>query len=161
MAIVQAKNEKPAEAAPEFRLDEKLMSPGKYEVTPEHTFVVEVHLKQQEGRWVIARSAGKGIDSHKVVFRLWNYDEMIDLKKKTTTYDPQKRIHTIDQDGLNRMKIQKLMVSWTFGDDNPRLKIHRVQDVLTDESWANFKRLQTNIITYITDRMNEVLDYNG
>ena len=143
------------------RLDEKLMKPGKYEISPDHTFEIDINLTQNKGRWVLVDRAGKDVDSHKIVFRMWNYDEMLDLKKRATSYDTQKRLHMIDNDVLNRLKIQMLMVSWTFDRENPRLKIFHVQGILTDESWQVFSKLQPNIISHSIDEMNRVYEYNG
>ena len=160
MPKIEARNKKEAPTPQGPHVAEKLMEPGDYEVTDSHTFEVKINLLKKDGRWQVVKG-GEGVDSHTCVFRLWKYDEMVGLKKQATSYDTTRRIHTVDQDVLNRLKIQKLLVSWTFGDHNPRLKIHRVQGVLTDESWDNFKRLQTNIIDYIFRGMNEVLDFNG
>ena len=144
------------------RVDEQLMKPGKYEVGNEHTFEVDIHLsKVRDSRWILVDRAGKDIDSHKIVFRMWNYDEMIDLKKKATSYDAQKRLHMIDNDVLNRLKIQMFMVSWTFDRENPRLKLFHVQGVLADESWQMFTKLQPNIISHIMEEMNRVYEFNG
>ena len=165
MAKVEAKPNMPEAKTPEqprgVRLDEKLMKPGKYEVTEEHTFKVEVHLALKGSRWVVVEGSGKGVETNEVIFRMWGYDEMIELKKMATSYDPQKRLHMIDNDLLNRLKVQRLMVSWTFDKDNPRLKLAHVGGVLTDESWVAFTKLQPNIITYILDEMNRVYEYNG
>jgi len=163
MAVVTSKKKKPAGAKePQgSRIDEQLMPPGKYEVTPEHTFDVEIHLSNKDGRWIVVKGPGKNVDTHKLVFRMWTYEEMIDIKKRVTVFDNTKRIHTIDQDHMNQLKVQKFLMSWTFDRDNPRLKLHRVQGVLTDESWHWFVQLQTNIITYILEKMNEILEYNG
>lgn len=163
MAIVESKKTKieTPEVAVD-RVDERIMEPGKYEVTDKTTFDIEVHLKTGiGGRWVVVVGPGKGVDTHKLVFRMWNYDEMVDLKKKATTFEQVRRVHIIDNDALNRLKVQKLLLSWTFDVENPRLKIHRVNGVLTDESWQKFVRLQPNIINYIFDRMNEVYELNG
>lgn len=161
MAVVQAKPvvEKPVVVAD--RVDEKLMPAGKYEITSSTNFDVNIYLKPLDGRWILMAGSGKGIDTHKVVFRMWTYDEMVELKKLATNYDQQKRIHMIDQDNLRRLKVQKLLVSWTFDRENPRLKLHHVQGVLTDESWAAVKSLQPNILTYIMDEMDKVYELNG
>jgi len=165
MAKVEAKPTAETPRTPDSprgaRLDEALMKPGKYEVTLEHTFKVEVNLLLRNGRWVVVDNAGRGAESHEVIFRMWTYDEMIELKKMATSYDPQKRIHMIDNDLLNRLKVQRLMVSWTFDKDNPRLKLAHVNGVLSDESWGAFIKLQPNIVTYILDEMNRVYEYNG
>lgn len=167
MAKVEAKPnaEVKQEPKPEFprgaRLDERLMKPGRYEVTNDHVFKIEVNLFLRDGRWIVAEGTGKNVEAHEVVFRIWNYEEMIDLKKMATSYDPTKRLHMVDNDLLNRLKVQRLMVSWTFDRDNPRLKMAHVNGVLTDESWGAFIKLQHNIVTYILDEMNRVYEYNG
>jgi len=145
----------------EPRVDERLMKPGKYEITDQCTFVVDLHLVLKEGRWLIANGPGRGIESHKITFRMWGYDEMVGLRKMATSYDPVKRIHLTDNDVLNQLKVQKLLVSWTFDRDNPRLRLFHVGGTLTDESWGAFKKLQTNISSQIIDEMNKVLEYNG
>lgn len=161
MAVVQRKEVNEAAKPTGPRIDEELMQPGKYEVTLEHTFDVEVCLLLRDNRWVVVAPKTPKAVEHKVTFRIWTYDEMVELRKKATNFDAMRRMHTVDTDLLDRLKVQKLMQSWTFDKDNPRLKIHRVNGVLTDEAWDNFKRLQANIIRYILDRMNEVLEYNG
>ncbi len=154
-------NKKNKKKREEPRLDEALMNPGQYETTSETTFPIDIYLKETEGRWVIMEGPVAGVKHEKVVMRMWSYDEMIEMRKLCTAFDQKNRIHMIDNDALNRVKIQKLMVSWTFDKDNPRLKIHHVQGVLTDESWKAFTRLQTTICDYIINRMNMVYDYNG
>jgi hypothetical protein len=143
------------------RLDEAIMKPGKYEVTNEHTFKIDVNLFLKDSRWVLVEGRGKNVETHEVIFRMWTYEEMIELKKLATSFDPQKRLHMVDNDLLNRLKVQKLLVSWTFDKDNARLKMAHVNGVLTDESWTAFTKLQPNIVTHILDEMNRVYEYNG
>lgn len=161
MAKVEAKPTPEMMTTPKgIRLDEKLMKPGKYEITDSNTFKIDINLILRSNRWVIVEG-GKGVDSHEIIFRMWGYDEMIELRKMATNFDPQKRIHMVDNDLLNRFKIQRLMVSWSFDRENPRLKIAHIGGILTDESWVAFTKLQPNIITFILDEMNRVLEYNG
>ena len=161
MAIVQGKPEVEKASQPQNRIDEKLMKPGKYEITPEVTFKVMVYAKEKDGRWILMSGPGKGIDTNTVIFRMWSYDEMIEMRKMATSYDGQKRIHMIDNDALNRLKVQRLMVSWTFDTDNPRLRIQHVNKVMTDESWSAFTSLQPNLSAFIIDEMNKVFEFNG
>ena len=162
MAVVQPKDDKKKnDVKNEPRVDERLMEPGDYEITSDVTFDVDIYLKKEGSRWMVVDKGMKDAIEHKVVFRMWNYDEMVEMRKMCTSYDSNKRMHMIDNDALNRLKVQKLMVSWTFGNDNPRLKLHRIQGTLTDESWGAFKRLQPNIITTILDKANRVYEFNG
>jgi len=161
MATVQPKPEQARQVVQQPRVDEKLMKPGKYEVSSETTFKVVMHLKAQDGRWIVMVGPGKGIETHEAVFRMWTYDEMVEMRKMATNYDVAKRMHTIDNDALNRFKVQRLMVSWTFDRDNPRLKVQHVNGVMTDEGWKAFASLQPNISTHILDEMNKVYELNG
>jgi hypothetical protein len=143
------------------RVDEKLMKSGKYEITRDTTFTVTIHSKEKDGRWIIMNGSGRGIDTNTIVFRMWTYDEMIEMRKLATSYDAQKRVHMIDNDALNRLKIQRLMLSWTFDNDNPRLKLWHSNGVLVDEAWGAVVSLQPNIISYIIEEMNKVYEFNG
>ena len=143
------------------RVDEMLMEAGDYEVKPDSDFSIDLYLKPQDGRWIICTGPGKGVQKETVTFRMWNYDEMVDLKKKATAYDSSKRMHVVDHDALNQLKAQKLLMSFTFAERNKRIVLHRTQGVMTDESWRKFKKLQPSIIKYIFDKMNEVYEYNG
>ncbi len=158
MPVVQSKEVKKTPPKQEARVDEQVMLPGKYEVTPEHTFTIKMHLQERDGRWVLMQQSSEDTTTHEVIFRMWTYDEMVDLKKKATIYEPQRKVHIIDNDALNRLKVQRLLKSWTFDEDNPRLKLLHVNGVLADEGWENFKRLQPNIIEYILSRMNDVYE---
>lgn len=163
MATVQARPEA-AKQTPDqqaSRVDEKLMKAGKYEITPNTTFEVVIHAKERDGRWIIMNGKGAGIETNTIVFRMWTYDEMIEMRKMATSYDAQKRVHMIDNDALNRLKIQRLMMSWTFDNDNPRLKLWHANGILVDEAWLAVTSLQPNILSYILEEMNKVYEFNG
>lgn len=141
-------------------VDEQIYEPGDYEIRDTDEFVVKLYLRLMDGRWVITdeRNAER---KHSVTFKMWNYETELTLKKQATDFDAEKRYPFVDYDVLNRLKVQKLLKSWTFDRDNPNLKIHTVGDVLTDESYRKFMKLHPNIIKYIINRMNEVLELNG
>jgi len=161
MPVVESRNSSRIKKNSKNRIDEQLMEPGDYEVTPDTTFKIEIYLKLTDKRWVIQSGPGKDVRKEVVTMRMWNYDEMVDLRKKSTSYDMNKRMHVVDHDVLNRIKAQKLFVSWTFQDKNSRIVLHKVNGVMTDESWNKFTKLSPNIIKYIFDKMNEIYEYNG
>ena len=136
------------------------VTPGKYEVSSESDFTIEIHLKKHGGRWILMTGSDGTTDDHVVVFRMWTYNEMVEMKKMATSYDLRKKVHEIDNDLLNRLKITKLMKSWTFGKENKNLEVRHVGGFLDDESWVAFTKLQPNIAQYIIDEMNMVLEYN-
>ena len=149
------------ELKPDKPVDEQIMLPGKYEVTPEHTFRVNLFVEQVENRWVVREKMNKNCEHHWVEFRMWTFAEEIELRKLATTYDPLKRLHFVDHDMLNRLKVQRLMKEWTFQNENERLHLHHVNGVLTDECYKNFQGLFANIVRAIIEGMNGVLEYNG
>lgn len=164
MAVVIRKNSPETQSSvrqTELRLDEKLQTPGKYELTPDDTFTVTIYLKKIGKRWILAVQDDPDACMEEVVFRMWSYDELIEMRKMATNYDSMKRMHMVDHDAMNRLKIQKLLKAWTFEKDNPRLHIHHVNGVMVDESWTAFTKLQPNIATAIIERMNYVLEANG
>ena len=147
----------------EARYDKALMGPGEYEVTRSSTFTVRMHLSRRDKNdpwWVLVEENGAET-TEEVVFRMWSYDEMVELRKMATKYDTVRRVHMIDHDVLNRLKMQRFMLSWTFEKDNPRLELQHVNGVLTDETWAKVTRLQTNILKHIIEQMNERYEFGG
>jgi len=147
-------------------IDEQLYQAGKYEVTNEHTFKIEFFLqvkkdRNDKERWIVLDNKVEDSELHWAEFRMWNYEEEIELRKFATTYDPLKRMHFVDHDVLNRLKIQRLLLAWSFEKDNLRLKLHHVQGVLTDDCYKMFMKLFPNIVKRIVEGMNNILDFNG
>lgn len=148
----------------EARHDKVLMGPGDYEVTKGSTFTIEVYLKQRSEKdnwWIVTTDKEEAITIEEVTFRMWSYDEMVEMRKLSTKYDQVRRVHMIDHDVLNRLKIQRFMKKWTFDRNNPRLELHHVNGVMVDEAWAKVKLLQPNILKYIIDEMNERYEFGG
>jgi hypothetical protein len=162
MAVVRSKAGAQKPEKEEARVDVQVMNPGKYEVKQDDTFTITIYLMQVEDRWRVVDGPGCNVVEEKVVFAMWRYNEAVELRKKSTIYDRLRRMHLVDADSLNRLKVQKYLLSWTFDSDNPRLRLHRVNGVLTDESWDMFsKSLYPNITSKIIDEMNRVYEYNG
>jgi hypothetical protein len=150
--------------APEKRIDEQISKPGKYELTDNDTFKIDIYLAKKDKRWIVLEKPdGKmeGVEAHWVEFRMWSFEEEIVLKKQATTYDQLKRIHFVDNDLLNRLKVQSLLKVWSFEKDNQRLKLLHVNGTLSDESYVAFTKLYPTIVRYVLERMNNVLEYNG
>ncbi|MHC4213152.1 MAG: hypothetical protein ACYSWP_07265 [Planctomycetota bacterium] len=145
----------------EPRHDKVLMGPGEYEVTRQSKFTIEIHLKtrSEEDNWWIIANKEEAVVTEKVVFRMWTYDEMVEMRKLSTKYDQMRRVHMIDHDVLNRLKIQRFLMSWTFDKNNPRLELHHQNGVLVDEAWAKVKLLQPNILKHMIDEMNERYEF--
>ena len=142
------------------RVDETIMSAGKYEITSDARFTIDIYLKKIDDRWVVVnKSKDKDVVKEQVTFRPWSFEEMIEIRKRANTYDAIKRMYWIDVDLMNRLKVQKLLQSWTFDRENPRLKLHQINGVMTDESWLAFSRLQVNVSRHIIDKLNEILEY--
>jgi len=149
------------ENQPEERIDEKIMEAGKYEITPDAEFKVTLHLHEHEGRWLVMNNKTSESEEHWAIFRMWSYQEEITLRKDCTMFDDIKRVHFVDHDILNRMKIQKLLKSWSFDEENERLSLHHVNGVMVDEDFSKVMNLHPTILRFLIERMNSVLEYNG
>jgi len=140
------------------RTDLKLMEPGVFEVSKESNFTIKIPLAVKDGWWKVVPEEDSEV-VHEAVFRMWNYDEMIGLKKMATHYDQAKRYHMIDFDHLNQLKLQRFLQSWTFGKENARLQFQHSGGVVTDEGWDSIRKLQPNILKYIIEEMNKWYEY--
>jgi hypothetical protein len=144
------------------RIDSTIREAGKFELKKNESFTINFGLVDFEGRWLLAKeNEGEGIESCWVKFKMWSFEEEVSLKSQATQWDSQKRMHTLNNDFFNRLKIQKLLVDWSFSKDNATFKLHRVQNTLTDESFGAFLKLHRNICSHIIENMNRVLEYNG
>lgn len=163
MPTVEEKKNAPAPRGvkEEARYDKVLLEPGEYEVTRDSTFDIVMPLKKNEAGWWVMVSEKESETIETVTLRMWTYDEMVELRKLATKYDPIRRVHMIDHDVLNRLKIQRYMLRWTFDGKNMRLELQHNSGVLTDEAWAKVKRLQTNLLKHIMEQMNERYEFGG
>ncbi len=161
--VVQAKKKveaKKVNNAP--RIDSALREAGKFELRKDDYFTLRFGLVIFENRWLLAKEEeGEGIETCWVKFKMWSFEEEVSLKSQATQWDGQKRMHSLNHDFFNRLKIQKLLLDWSFSQENETFKLHRVQNSLTDESFGAFLRLHRNICSHIIDNMNRVLEYNG
>jgi hypothetical protein len=153
--------QKPRGQKSEVRHDKVLMQPGEYEVTKSSTFTIKLPLKKNKENWWVLVSENDAETVEEVVFRMWTYDEMVELRKLATKYDPIRRVHMIDHDLLNRLKMQRYLLSWTFEKVNQRMELHHVGGVISDETWVKVKRLQTNLLKYLIEQMNERYEFGG
>jgi len=141
--------------------DSTLYMPGEYEITNDEDFKIDVYLKRQEKRWTIVGSEKEAEKVHWALFRMWSYEEEVELRKQATNFDPIKRLHLVDNDLLNRLKLKRLLKAWSFEKDNPRMELHHVNGILVDEVFARVMKLHPNILRYIVEQMNGILEYNG
>jgi len=141
--------------------EESLYQTGEYEITPDDDFKIEFYITKIDKRWVIRREKSENTEYHWVIFRMWSYEEEIELRKKATSFDEIKRLHSLDNNILDRFKIQRLLKSWSFEEKNQRLKLHHVNGILTDECYKNVMKLHPTVLRFIIQCMNEVLEQNG
>lgn len=155
------------------RVDAEL-KPSKIEVMSESCFRIKFYLLQvgdgdKFRRYRVVRTDDaqnfeEGVlgDLHWVEFKMWTYKQEMDLKRKCMQFDEQTRMNFINNDLLNRLKIQLLLSSWSLDEKfGIRLKLFHQNGVLVDESYEMFVQLFPNIIRFILSEMNDVLEYNG
>jgi hypothetical protein len=147
----------------QVRVDKVLMGPGEYEVKRSSKFKIEIYLRPRsdDDRWWVVCKKEEATVTEEAVFRMWTYDEMIEMRKLATKYDQIRRVHMIDHDVLNMLKMQRFLLSWTFDKNNPRLELHHVNGVMVDESWEKVRLLQPNILKHLMEEMNIRYEFGG
>lgn len=136
----------------------------KYEVTSESNFLISFGLVEYNNRFVPIKK--ESVDEypyaelHWVKFRMWRYDEELVWKKQCLQYNSAARFQLINHDKLNQKKIRNLILDWSFGQNEDRLKLLHCDGKLSDESYKIFMGLYPSIANTIVDLMNNVLENN-
>lgn len=137
----------------------------KYQISNDTFFVVKFGLLQREdGRFVpIAENdvyKYTGAESHWVKFRMWNYGEQLKWKSQCTEFNNTTKMQYLNNDKLNQKKIKNLLLDWSFGVYEDRLKLLHCDGKLSDESYKILRGMYPSIINTIVDLMNYVLESN-
>ena len=139
---------------------------SKYEISSDTFFIIRFGLYQneQDGRIIPIRYDAvdqiKKAEKHWVKFRMWNYREQLRWKQQSTEYHSASRSQIINTDKLNQKKLRNLMLDWSFGEYDDRLKLLHCDGVLSDESYSLFYNMYPSIASTIVDLMNSVLENN-
>lgn len=153
--------------APIKRLETKssfIQKKTKYEVTKDTTFIVEFCLIERDGRFLVVKK--EAVDTMTeaepcwVKFRMWNYNEELTWKSQCMDFNHEIKAQFINNDKLNEKKIKELLLDWSFGEGNDRLKLLHTNGILSDESYNIFRGLFPNIASAIVNLMNDVLEGN-
>lgn len=137
----------------------------KYEITDSSYFIIRFGLLQKDdGRFIpIKEDALDGIaeaEPHWVKFRMWNYGEELAWKSEFMEYNNAMKSQYLNIEKLNERKIRRLLLDWSFGEYDDRLKLLHCDGMLSDESYSVFMGLYPSIAGTIVDMMNLVLESN-
>ena len=137
----------------------------KYEVTKDTFFVIRFGLFQMEdGRFIVIASDDvpkyEGAEAHWVKFRMWRYDEELKWKASCLEYDSKMKGQVINIDKLNERKLKSLLLDWSFGEYEDRLKLLHCDGRLSDESYSLLMGMYPSIVNAIVNLMNDVLENN-
>ena len=137
----------------------------KYEITDSSYFIIRFGLLQKDdGRFIpIKEDAIDEIaeaEPHWVKFRMWNYGEELAWKSEFMEYSNAMKSQYLNIEKLNERKIRRLLLDWSFGEYDDRLKLLHCDGMLSDESYSVFMGLYPSIAGTIVDMMNLVLESN-
>lgn len=137
---------------------DELRAKSRYCVKPDSIFRVNFGLLERDGRIIPCDVNVQGCEQHWIEFRIWNYKEEMELKKLCSEFDTTHRIHKIDNDKLDRLKVQKLFRAWSLGEKEPDFKINTINGIVPDADMEKFYSLFPAVIHYLLDCMNLVLE---
>ena len=136
----------------------------KYEISEDTKFLVEFGIVPIEERFVIVDKKSltslKIGEYHWAKFRMWSFKEEIEWKNKCTEFNESMKMQVVNHSKLNEMKIKRLLLDWSFAENNDRLKLLHTDKVLSDESYDIFCGLMPNIANAIINGMNAILEDN-
>lgn len=138
----------------------------KYEVTRDTYFVVRFGLMQkgEGGRFIVIGEQDvpehRGAEPHWVKFRMWSYDEELSWKSNCMEYSAADKCRILNINKLNEQKLKMLLLDWSFGECDDRLKLLHCDGRLSDESYCVLKCMYPAIVNAIIDLMNNVLENN-
>lgn len=139
---------------------------SKYEISHDTYFIIKFGLivNKEDGRFIPIREDlvddYRQSELHWVKFRMWNYREQLKWKQECTQYHTASHSQIINNQKLNQKKIRNLILDWSFGLYNDRLKLLHCNGVLSDESYVMFQGLYPSIANTIVNLMNAVLENN-
>ena len=111
----------------------------------------QLHLTLEEDR-------RESVVQHWVDVKIWDFDEMVKLKKKAQQFNEQARTFYIDPDDFNELKLKYLLLAWSFGELDPHMKLQHANGVLTDESMKKVKKIKPWVLAHMLIKINEVLE---
>ena len=136
----------------------------KYQVTKDSTFTVKFGLVEQDGRFIPIKEDAllnyRGAELVWVKFRMWTFQEELDWKNSCNEFNNLYKCQVLNNDKLNELKIKRLILDWSFGENYDRLKLLHTDGRLSDESFNIFKGLYPSIVNTIIELMNNVLENN-
>jgi len=136
----------------------------KYEVSKDSVFTIKFGILDKGDRWVPINYSA--VDDNPlsmgvwVKFRMWTYDEELTWRNECNEFNAEHKVQILNVDKLNEIKIKRLLLDWSFGELEDRLKMLHVDGRLSDESYKIFKGLFPAIVNTIIDMMNNVLESN-
>lgn len=133
---------------------------SRWQLKKDESFRIRINLEEIEGKRVhlTLEEGSPHTTEHWVEFKMWDYATMIALRKKATRHDKETNSFYVDSDLYNNLKIKHLLKDWSFGHEDSQMKIHHVNNVLTDESMQMFNSFFPWIANAIIFEMNKVLE---
>jgi hypothetical protein len=124
-------------------------------------FRIRFDLKEIDKRRVVL-NLSESLDSktveHWVEFKMWDYHTMINMRKMATKHHRESGSFYVDHDLFNDIKIKNLLLDWSFAHIDPQMKLHHVNNSLTDDSFKMFRSLYPWVVSSIINKMNSVLE---
>jgi len=135
---------------------------SRWQIKKDETFRIRFdldELEKEDGKFELSLIEGGGDTvEHWFEFRMWDYNAMVNLRKKATKYHDDSNTFYVDADLFNDVKIIFLLKDWSFGQIDPHMKLTHHEGRLSDESISAFKNLVPMIANSIIFKMNEVLE---
>ena len=134
---------------------------SKYEVKQDTVFYIRFGITFVDDRLVVCEQdkLNKNIQSHWLKFRMWTFEQCNEIKNRCCQLDRYKN-YIYNKVKLFRQQLKYLLLDWSFGINDPNMKLMHVNKILSDQSINLIMNMHPNILFFIEDSLKDVLQGN-
>jgi hypothetical protein len=135
--------------------------PGKWEIDGKEVTIYFSVKEYDDGPIAVSRefSSADVVFEHWFKLKPWSFAERTRAKKAATIKDPHSRTTDFDEDKYLEIKVRSCLLDWSISLDNERVKIHRVNGYMTDESWnAINNKVKIAIVDFVFRELDKLVE---
>ena len=134
---------------------------SKYQIRQDTCFYIRFGVTWIDDRIVVVKQdkLNPDIESHWMKFRMWSYEQCNKIKNNCCQLDQYKN-YVYNKTKLFKQSVKYLLLDWSFGINNPNMRLMHVNKILSDESISLFMNMHPNILFYIQNKLKGILQGN-
>lgn len=134
---------------------------SKYQIKEDTCFYIRFGIIWDQQRLIVTYQdkLNPQIQSHWLKFRMWSFQQCNKIKNDCCQLD-RYRNYIYNKVKLFRQQLKHLLIDWSFGIDNPNMRLMHVNKILSDESINLIMNMHPNILFFIQEKLKDILQGN-